>query len=151
MPATLRTQRRQQDTTIARRLFLVVFTDFCCWFPVGVMGLLAARGTPVPGEVNVWTAVFVLPLNSALNPFLYTLATMLEKRRQRNEERQIQLMMNRLHAELATWPYDKVAEHKRYVDADADVDATLTLSRRGEISGTNKLDEVELVSASDVP
>ena len=143
VPATLRTQRRQQDTTIARRLFLVVFTDFCCWFPVGVMGLLAARGTPIPGEINVWTAVFVLPLNSALNPFLYTLATMLEKRRQRNEERRIQLMMNRLHAELATWPYDKVAEHKRYVDAATERCKPIP----AEISGTTKLDEVELVSA----
>ena len=74
------TQRRQQDLTIARRLFLVAFTDFCCWFPVGLMGLLAAGGVPIPGEVNVWTAIFVLPLNSALNPFLYTLNRLMEKR-----------------------------------------------------------------------
>ncbi|XP_076466145.1 uncharacterized protein LOC143297613 [Babylonia areolata] len=39
------------ELTIARRLFLVVFTDFCCWFPVGLMGLLASRGFPIPG---VW-------------------------------------------------------------------------------------------------
>ena len=56
-------------------------------------------------------------------------------------------MMNRLHAELATWPYDKVAEHKRYVDAVTERCKPIP----AEISGTNKLDEVELVSASDVP
>ncbi|XP_076466144.1 uncharacterized protein LOC143297612 [Babylonia areolata] len=50
-------QRRSQELTIARRLFLVVFTDFCCWFPVGLMGLLANRGVPIPG-VNIGANVF---------------------------------------------------------------------------------------------
>nr|KAG5695114.1 hypothetical protein BaRGS_017213 [Batillaria attramentaria] len=43
-----RTNRRQQDMALARRLFLIVFSDFCCWFPVGVMGLLASQDTPIP-------------------------------------------------------------------------------------------------------
>ena len=109
-PMAGRTQNHQQDAAVARRLFLVVFTDFCCWFPVGVMGLLAARGTPIPGEVNVVTAVFVLPLNSALNPFLYTLNTVLERRVNRKEQERMQNMMNKLQTELSTWPYDKLAQ-----------------------------------------
>ena len=36
----------------------------------------------ISGEVNVAVVTFVLPLNSALNPFLYTLNTVLEKRRE---------------------------------------------------------------------
>lgn len=34
----MKSQRRYQDAAIARSLFLVVFSDFLCWFPVGVMG-----------------------------------------------------------------------------------------------------------------
>ena len=34
-----------KEMAIARRLFMVVFSDFCCWSPVGVMGLLANTGT----------------------------------------------------------------------------------------------------------
>ena len=110
-------RRRRQDAAIARRLFLVVLTDLCCWLPVGVMGLLAVSGTPIPGEVDVVTAVFLLPLNSALNPFLYTLNAVLRKRGERREERRLQRTMKRLHAELFAWPDDKVAELVRYGEA----------------------------------
>ena len=102
------TLRRQQDMDIARRLFLIVFTDFCCWFPIGVMGLLAARGTPIPDEVNVWAAIFVLPLNSALNPFLYTLNTVLERRRKEREQQRIQIMMTSIQSDVSNWPDDRV-------------------------------------------
>ena len=37
-------------------------------------------GTVIPGDVYAWTAVFILPLNSALNPFLYTLSAILGKK-----------------------------------------------------------------------
>ena len=33
------TKRTRNDLALARRLFLIVFTDFMCWFPVGVMGM----------------------------------------------------------------------------------------------------------------
>ena len=69
------------EVTLARRLATVVVSDFLCWFPLGVLGLMASNGHPVPGEVNVAMVIFVLPLNSALNPFLYTLNSIMEKRR----------------------------------------------------------------------
>ena len=43
-------------------------------------GILAITGTAIPGDVYAWTAVFILPLNSALNPFLYTLSAILGKK-----------------------------------------------------------------------
>nr|KAG5703000.1 hypothetical protein BaRGS_014823 [Batillaria attramentaria] len=91
-----KTQRRQQDMTIARRLFLIVFSDFCCWFPVGLMGLLANQGTPIPGEITVLAAIFVQPINSAINPFMYTLNLLLERRRKGREETRIQRTLDRL-------------------------------------------------------
>ena len=69
--------RRSKDLTIARRLITVAVSDFLCWFPIGLLGILASNGSPVPGEVNVATAIIVLPVNSALIPFLYTLNTIL--------------------------------------------------------------------------
>jgi hypothetical protein len=45
------------------------------------VGLLVASDVPVSSEVNVAAAIFVLPLNSSLNPFLYNLNMLLEKRR----------------------------------------------------------------------
>ena len=34
----------------------------------------------IPGEVYAWTAVLILPINSALNPILYTLSAVVAKK-----------------------------------------------------------------------
>ena len=75
-----------QGMDIARRLFTVAVTDFLCWFPIGCLGLLASQGIAISGELNVAMAILVMPLNSAINPFLYTLNVILEKRQRRKEE-----------------------------------------------------------------
>ena len=83
------------------RLTTIVVSDFLCWFPIGLLGLLAYTGTAIPGEVNVALAIFVLPLNSALNPFLYTFNAVMERRR---KARVAQLMDNlemRFHSTLS--------------------------------------------------
>ncbi|XP_060584590.1 G-protein coupled receptor GRL101-like isoform X3 [Ruditapes philippinarum] len=73
-------QSRKRDLKVARNLILVATTDFLCWFPIGVMGILSLIGFAIPSDVYAWTAIFVLPINSALNPFLYTLSAILGKK-----------------------------------------------------------------------
>lgn len=51
----------------------ILVSNFFCWFPVIIIGILASLGKPVPGAAYSWTAVVVLPLNSATNPVIYTL------------------------------------------------------------------------------
>ena len=69
-------KNRSEELHLAVRMSLLIFTDFFCWMPIIIMGLLALTDkTTIPTETYVWTAVFVLPLNSALNPYLYTIAT----------------------------------------------------------------------------
>ncbi|CAG9133020.1 unnamed protein product [Plutella xylostella] len=64
------------DSRIAKRMALLVFTDFLCWSPIAVCALTAALGAPLVGleAAKVFT-VFVLPLNSCCNPFLYAILT----------------------------------------------------------------------------
>ena len=58
---------------LATRMALIVGTDFICWMPIIIMGFLSASGSAeIPADVYAWTAVFILPLNSSLNPYLYT-------------------------------------------------------------------------------
>nr|KAG5703800.1 hypothetical protein BaRGS_009598 [Batillaria attramentaria] len=141
-------QRRQQDMTIARRLFLIVFTDFCCWFPIGVMGLLASKGTPVPGVVNVWAAVFVLPLNSALNPFLYTLITLQARREKMRMENMVQRTLHRLKLEVLKWPDDKVEDLLQYlVKAKASQRLRLMSEQGNTLAVTNS--EKDRISTSE--
>ena len=104
-------RNREREMAVARRLFLIVLTDFCCWFPIGLMGVLAAAwGVTIPGVVNVFTAIFVLPVNSALNPFLYTLNGVLQRRRAAKEKKRLGQMLLKLKQELSSWPEDKVTQ-----------------------------------------
>ena len=83
--------KQAQHVRVARCLITIALSDFMCWFPVGLLGLLASRGYHIPGEVNAVLVILVLPLNPALNPFLYTVNTLLEGR-QREKERQLLLV-----------------------------------------------------------
>ena len=92
--------KQSSELVLVYRLASVVVSDFLCWFPIGVLGLMAANDYPVPSEVNVALAILVLPLNSALNPFLYTLNMVLEKRRAKRLHRLTQNIEARLRAEM---------------------------------------------------
>ena len=59
----------------------IVLTDFLCWFPVCLIGVLVQIGlVELPNSVFAWVATFVLPINSAINPFLYTLVTIISEK-----------------------------------------------------------------------
>ena len=83
--------RRAKDAAIARRLLIVAMSDFLCWFPLGLLALMARSGVAISGKVYVAMAIFVLPFNSAVNPLLYTLPMVREHRRQAKTNRQQQL------------------------------------------------------------
>ncbi|KAB7495549.1 Lutropin-choriogonadotropic hormone receptor, partial [Armadillidium nasatum] len=64
------------DSRIAKRMALLVFTDFLCWAPIAFLSLTAASGVQLISleEAKIFT-IFILPLNSCCNPFLYALLT----------------------------------------------------------------------------
>ncbi|CAH3158146.1 unnamed protein product, partial [Pocillopora meandrina] len=67
----------RRETGLAKRLFFIIFTDCLCWMPIIVFGMrsLLEKNFKPPRDLAAWIAVFVLPINSAINPILYTLAT----------------------------------------------------------------------------
>ncbi|XP_046351101.2 G-protein coupled receptor GRL101-like [Haliotis rufescens] len=71
----VRTTESKSDAAMARRMTLIVMTDFFCWVPIILLGFASLGGAMVPSQVYAWIAVFVLPLNSAINPVLYTIST----------------------------------------------------------------------------
>ncbi|KAH9514863.1 hypothetical protein Btru_021177 [Bulinus truncatus] len=66
--------RRAGDITVAKQLALVVMSNFICWFPVCVLGLrTVVSDFEVDRQTYAWIVAVVLPVNAALNPFLYTI------------------------------------------------------------------------------
>ncbi|XP_024939982.1 lutropin-choriogonadotropic hormone receptor isoform X4 [Cephus cinctus] len=66
----------RSDMTVAKRMALLVFTDFACWAPIAFFGLTALSGYPLIDVTQTKILlVFFYPLNSCANPYLYALLT----------------------------------------------------------------------------
>ncbi|XP_075040629.1 relaxin receptor 1-like [Mixophyes fleayi] len=64
-----------REVTIAKRFFFIVFTDALCWIPIFLLKAVSLTEAEIPGTITSWVVIFILPINSALNPILYTLTT----------------------------------------------------------------------------
>ncbi|KAK3082597.1 hypothetical protein FSP39_000078 [Pinctada imbricata] len=73
-------KKREREIAVAKNLSAVVISDTLCWIPVAIVGFFALNGIDVTNDVYAWIIVFVLPVNSAINPFLYTFLAMRRKR-----------------------------------------------------------------------
>ncbi|CAG00416.1 unnamed protein product, partial [Tetraodon nigroviridis] len=67
--------RLHRDVAVANRFFFIVFSDALCWIPIFLVKILSLLEVEIPGTISSWVVIFILPINSALNPILYTLTT----------------------------------------------------------------------------
>ncbi|XP_056001675.1 G-protein coupled receptor GRL101-like [Ostrea edulis] len=72
------TQNRN-ETSLAKILIAVAVTDLLCWIPLGTIGLLTFVGVHITPKVYAWVVVVVLPINSALNPLIYTFSAIIKQ------------------------------------------------------------------------
>ena len=67
-----------RESSLDRRVLFIIFTNCACWLPIIVFGIKSVVETyqaDLPEDLPVWMAVFVLPVNAAINPLLYTFTT----------------------------------------------------------------------------
>ena len=73
-----RNPNQREELRMAIKMGLIVLTDMLCWLPIIILSILVQSGRhTVRPVVYTWIVTFVLPINSAINPFLYTLATVI--------------------------------------------------------------------------
>ena len=60
-----------QTTTMQKRIARIIATDFCCWIPICVMAFVRL-GVEFSDIVYQISAVLLLPINSAMNPILFS-------------------------------------------------------------------------------
>ena len=66
---------------MAIKMSAIVFTDFMTWVPLIIVCILVQfQLITVDPLVYVWTVAFIIPINSAINPFLYTFITLIQDR-----------------------------------------------------------------------
>ncbi|XP_038050982.1 CUB and sushi domain-containing protein 2-like [Patiria miniata] len=86
---------RDDEQRLAIKMAAIILTDFVCWVPVIIMGILSqAHVVEIPTEAYAWIVVFILPINSSLNPYLYTIADLCyQKRKSASVRRKSDLAM----------------------------------------------------------
>ena len=68
-----RSKQSEADLRMAINMSAVVLTDFCCWVPIIVTCILVQCGLVVVSPVMyAWTVAFILPINSSVNPVVYS-------------------------------------------------------------------------------
>ena len=65
---------RKREVKMAIKMAFIVGTDFACWMPVIIMGILSqSSAVQISLDMYAWISVFILPINSSVNPYLYTI------------------------------------------------------------------------------
>ena len=81
-----RTQDMNMQIKLTVKVTAIVATDFLCWFPIIILGILVqTRAITLPPSVFAWLVTCVLPINSAVNPYLYTISEVITKYRKKSE------------------------------------------------------------------
>lgn len=64
------------ESRVAKRMAMLVITNFACWFPIALVSLIAIYGkTLIDVPAAQFFLVFVYPINSFTNPYLYAIGT----------------------------------------------------------------------------
>jgi len=57
---------------LKKRILYIILTDTLCWLPIIIMSFMSYSGFKLVGEVNPVSAIVILPINSAINPLIYS-------------------------------------------------------------------------------
>ena len=64
--------KKDTNKGMQTRISRLLLTDFFCWIPVCVMAYLSVAGVSLSPNAYIVSAGFLLPINSAMNPLLYS-------------------------------------------------------------------------------
>jgi len=65
-------QQRRRAALMYRKISILIATDMCCWFPVCIMTFLSMSGVVLHPLSYAIAVIVLLPINSSLNPIIYT-------------------------------------------------------------------------------
>ena len=64
--------RKKNKSTMQRRISRIIITDCLCWIPICIIAFMKLSGIYVDDVAYVVSAALLLPINSAVNPLLYS-------------------------------------------------------------------------------
>ena len=144
---------RSNDTTVAKRMAILVLTNFVCWAPIAFFGLTATSGLSLITISNSKILlVFFYPFNSCVNPFLYSILT-------NQFRRDVFILLGRYgmcrdRANKYTrraWPLSKTGGEKLRANRLQDTEVTILSQRRKSSKSSKKSGQITLSLAVKEP
>ncbi|XP_026690896.2 uncharacterized protein LOC108949594 [Ciona intestinalis] len=62
----------QRSNKLQKTISLLILTNFCCWIPICIMAFVSLSGVQLDRIVYVISAGVLLPINSVINPIIYS-------------------------------------------------------------------------------
>ena len=57
---------------MSKKIAFLVLSDGCCWLSVCIIGFISYAGYELPDSIYIVAVCILLPINSALNPLIYS-------------------------------------------------------------------------------
>ena len=69
--------QKKKEKKMACRFVAIVLTDILCWFPIAALIYMSLGGivSDTENDLYAWFSICVATINSAINPFIYTITT----------------------------------------------------------------------------
>nr|XP_026691766.1 prolow-density lipoprotein receptor-related protein 1-like [Ciona intestinalis] len=65
-------KRNKMSKKLLETVFTMILSNFCCWIPICLLGFISLSGVHLDKIVYVVSAGLLLPINSVLNPLIYS-------------------------------------------------------------------------------
>ncbi|XP_078492170.1 uncharacterized protein LOC144747761 [Ciona intestinalis] len=62
----------RRSNKLQKTISLLILTNFCCWIPICIMAFVSLSGVQLDRIVYVISAGVLLPINSVINPIIYS-------------------------------------------------------------------------------
>ena len=62
----------KKENKLMKRVILIIVTDIACWIPIIIFSYASYFGYPIPDIVHPLSSIVLLPINSLLNPIIYS-------------------------------------------------------------------------------
>lgn len=64
--------KEKRSQQMQKKITILIATDLCCWLPICFMTFVSESGIPLSPEGYAIAAIVLLPINSCLNPIIYS-------------------------------------------------------------------------------
>ena len=74
---SIKKKKSEKENKLMKRIILIIVTDIACWLPIITFSYASFFGYPIPDIVHPLSSIVLLPINSLLNPTIYSKIDML--------------------------------------------------------------------------